>query len=77
MSTWANLLSKPKEGKCWLHILIVFEKSDTKREHIVGGSCCEYYPTPNVGLLTYFAVQPKWKQWYEMFARPRQFFLFQ
>jgi len=46
----------------FLHILIVFEKKDHERNHIVGGGVCEYYPKSNCGLYTYTATSPSWQR---------------
>jgi len=62
VSVWAKSLSGPKQGPYILHVLLVFERADVKRENLVAGCNCEYYQNSNAGLLTYFAVGEKWKK---------------
>lgn len=62
VEVWIDQLEKTSGHEFFLHVLLVFERSDSKRERIVAGTACEYYPKSNCGLMTYTAVNPAWQK---------------
>jgi len=60
---WIDQLENQDSKKEFnLHILLVQDKDATDdASRLMGGCACEYYPQSNCGLLTYFAVDPKYR----------------
>jgi len=60
---WIELLEKQEsKNEFNLHVLLVINKDAIdEASRLMGGCACEYYPQSNCGLLTYFAVDPKFR----------------